>query len=89
MAMHTSNELKEVAKEMRNQLHLLGQKELETFVPSIYGTNQQASLKHGQPFVHRIIQAKSLNQNQNLKLKALKYWRRIFNITVMAKKIMY
>ncbi len=30
MAMHTSNELKEVAKEMRNQLHLLGQKELET-----------------------------------------------------------
>ncbi|MBS1753048.1 MAG: nuclear transport factor 2 family protein, partial [Bacteroidetes bacterium] len=30
MAMHTSDELKEVAKEMRNQLHLLGQKELET-----------------------------------------------------------
>lgn len=30
MAMYTSDELKEVAKEMRNQLHLLGQKELET-----------------------------------------------------------
>ncbi|MBS1744544.1 MAG: nuclear transport factor 2 family protein, partial [Bacteroidetes bacterium] len=30
MAMHTSNELKEVAREMRHQLCLLGQKELET-----------------------------------------------------------
>ncbi|MBL7762331.1 MAG: hypothetical protein JNL23_02780, partial [Chitinophagaceae bacterium] len=30
MAMHTSKELKEVAREMRNQFSLLGQKELET-----------------------------------------------------------
>ncbi len=36
MSMHVSTELKEVASEMRNQLHLLGQKALETCAIHLY-----------------------------------------------------
>jgi len=36
MSMHVSTELKEVASEMRNQLHLLGQKTLETCAIHLY-----------------------------------------------------
>ncbi|HVT85000.1 MAG TPA: hypothetical protein VHD35_07340, partial [Chitinophagaceae bacterium] len=37
MAMHTSQQLKEVAREMRTQLSLLGQKELETCAIHLWG----------------------------------------------------
>ncbi|MCZ2460991.1 MAG: hypothetical protein LC128_15330 [Chitinophagales bacterium] len=38
MSMHVSTELKDVATEMRNQLHLLGQKALETCAIHLYDT---------------------------------------------------